>query len=128
MTARLYFEDGSADAVCPPVKALLSIMAFGEHDGLLAGSPEFRRMFTREAVLSSDWYHARLEAARSQAVRRCERILNHVAATRSSDKTGEISARLGLPDREEVVRKEMERKRGEEYLSLLHGAIGAQPF
>ena len=128
MTARLYFDDGSADAVCPPVKALLSIMAFGEHDGLLAGSPEFRRMFTREAVLSSDWYHDRLEAARSQAVRRCERILDHVATTRSSDKTGEISARLGLLDREEFIREQMERKRGEEYLSLLHGTIGAQPF
>ena len=128
ITARLYFEDGSADAVCPPVKALLSIMAFGEHDGLSASSPEFRSMFTREAVLASDWYHERLDTARSQAVRRCERILEHVAAMRSTDKTGEISARLGLPDREAFIRKEMERKRSQGYLALLHGTIGAQPF
>ena len=40
-TARLYFEDGSADAVCPPVRALLSIMAFGEHEGLNIDAPEF---------------------------------------------------------------------------------------
>ena len=128
ITARLYFDDGSADAVCPPVKALLSIMAFGEHDGLSIDSPDFRRMFTREAVLASDWYRDRLDAARSQAVGRCERILKHVAATRSTDKTGEISARLDLPEREEFVRKEMEHKRSQDYLSLLHGTIGAQPF
>lgn len=85
-------------------------------------------MFTREAVLASDWYHERLDTARSQAVRRCERILEHVAAMRSTDKTGEISARLGLPDREAFIRKEMERKRSQDYLALLPGTIGAQPF
>src|SRR6266566_1537916 len=52
-----YFEDGSIEAACPPIKALLHIMAFG-------GSPaaSLRAMFTRESLLASDWYAERLRA------------------------------------------------------------------
>ena len=127
-TARLYFDDGSAEAVCPPVRALLSIMAFGEYEGLTEGSPEFRCMFTREAVLASDWYQERLEVAQTRAVRRCERLHRHIAETRTRDKTGEVTARLGLQGLAERVHAEMERVRAPAYLEFLNGTIGAQPF
>lgn len=60
--AQLYFEDGSVEMAIPPLKALLHILAHGEHEGLTLRSPEFRALFDREAMLASDWYAARLKA------------------------------------------------------------------
>lgn len=127
-TAKLYFEDGSADAVCPPVRALLSIMAFGEHDGLKIDSPEFREMFSRESVLSSEWYRRRLEAAQAQAVGRCSRVIRHIDAVRVKDETGEVSARLSLEARASRAREEYDRVSEPGYLDFLKGMIGAQEF
>ena len=127
-TARLYFEDGSADAVCPPVRALLSIMAFGEHEGLKIDAPEFRAMFTRESVLQSEWYRSRLETAQGQAIARCDRVIRHIEATRANDVTGEVSDRLDLPARAERARAEHVRVSNPDYLDFLEGMIGAQQF
>ncbi len=127
-TARLYFDDGSADAVCPPIRALLSIMAFGEHHGLTVESPEFRSMFTRQSVLASDWYWDRLKAAQAQATRRCRRVLRHIAAVQDTDTTGEVSARLGLAQRAERATAELTRVSEPGYVDYLVGLVGAQPF
>ena len=57
-----YFEDGSIDVACPPLKALLHIMAYGEFEGKSITDPAIRALFTREALIASDWYQARLDA------------------------------------------------------------------
>ena len=49
--ARQYFEDGSVEAACPPLRALLHIMACGNWRGKGADDPEVRAMFTRESLL-----------------------------------------------------------------------------
>jgi hypothetical protein len=55
-----YFEDGSVEAACPPIKALLHIMALGITKGReVTRDPAIRAMFTREALLASDWYLGR---------------------------------------------------------------------
>ncbi|HYP17943.1 MAG TPA: hypothetical protein VEQ65_12095, partial [Opitutus sp.] len=59
-----YFNDGSIEQACPPLRALLHIMRDGKWEGKGADDPAFRALFTREAMLSSDWYAARLEAQR----------------------------------------------------------------
>ncbi|HUX38013.1 MAG TPA: hypothetical protein VMV44_08920 [Rectinemataceae bacterium] len=61
--ARNYLADGSADrGAIPPIRALLHIMAEGSFEGRGIEDPEIRRLFTREYVLSSPWYAARLDA------------------------------------------------------------------
>ncbi|MES2705965.1 MAG: hypothetical protein V4726_05115 [Verrucomicrobiota bacterium] len=60
--AKMYFEDGSIDRAIPPLKAMLEIMAHGNWEGKTALDPEFRALFTREAMLTSDWYTDRLNA------------------------------------------------------------------
>lgn len=58
--AESYFADGRLRA-CPPLKALLEIMAYGRTaDGLGLDSPELVAMSPRESVLASDWYAERL--------------------------------------------------------------------
>ena len=53
--AQSYFNDGSVELACPPLKALLHIMVHGEYEGQDAGHPAFRALFTRENLLASDW-------------------------------------------------------------------------
>ncbi|MFO0892364.1 MAG: hypothetical protein U0790_24895, partial [Isosphaeraceae bacterium] len=60
--ARQYFEDRSIDDACPPLRALLGIMADGQFEGKDVRHPDIRAMFTREALLSSRWYQERLAA------------------------------------------------------------------
>ena len=59
--AQQYFDYGTIEEMCPPLKVLLTIMATGEHEGRDAQHPEVRAMFTREALLASDWYAERLD-------------------------------------------------------------------
>jgi len=40
-----YFEDGSIDDACPPLKALLHIMAHGSYEGRDIHHPSIRKMF-----------------------------------------------------------------------------------
>jgi hypothetical protein len=58
--AQLYFDDGSVEAACPPLKALLHIMVHGSYQGMTLESRKFRALFTRENVLKSAWYKERL--------------------------------------------------------------------
>ena len=67
--ARKYFEDGSIGYACPPLKALLHIMAFDIYDSnndhpsvstesvkWTLSSEDFRKLFTAEEILKSEWY------------------------------------------------------------------------
>src|ERR1700723_3495226 len=63
-----YFEDGSVHPACPPLKALLHIMAHGSYEGLGAEAPEIRELFTRQALLASEWYGERLRVKQARDV------------------------------------------------------------
>ena len=58
--ARAYFEDGSIDDACPPLQALLHIMAYGNYQGQGIDAREVREMFGRDYLLGCDWYRERL--------------------------------------------------------------------
>ena len=58
--AQLYFQDGSIQDACPPLKALIHIMANGHYKGKTITDPAIRFMFTRDYLLQSDWYQERL--------------------------------------------------------------------
>jgi hypothetical protein len=106
--AQLYFEDGSVEAACPPIKALLHIMAYGHYEGKAVTDPAIRALFTREALLASDWYRERLNARQKRDIALWKR---HVAAT-GADAAKARLARVESPD----------------YVDSLVGTIGADPF
>jgi hypothetical protein len=103
-----YFEDGSIAAACPPLRALLHIMAHGEFEGRGVDDPAVRGLFAREAVLSSEWYRARLAA---KQVRDIALWTRHAAAVASP-----------------AARRQLERVSAPAYLAELQGTIGADPF
>jgi phosphoenolpyruvate carboxykinase (diphosphate) len=47
--AKGYLADGSIEDACPPLKALLHIMAEGKFDGKDLSHPDIRRLFSKEA-------------------------------------------------------------------------------
>ncbi len=115
--AQNYFYDGSVDAACPPLRALLHIMAHGDWEGKGIDHPEVRAMFSREAVLESDWYQERLRAKQARDIALWTR---HIAALQS--------AQLPMPERLADAHAQMARVSSPAYLTELVGTIGADPF
>jgi hypothetical protein len=62
--AAMYFADGSIDLASPPLRALLHIMRDDHFNGKGLDDPEIRGLFSREAMLQSEWFAGRLQAKR----------------------------------------------------------------
>jgi len=120
-----YFEDNSVEAACPPLKALLHIMAHGHYQGMTADSPEFRSLFTREALLASEWYAERLRTMQSRDIALWER---HVESLEWAAKASVVTRSMDLDERLRVARARLDRVRAPQYLNEIRGTIGADPF
>jgi len=125
--AQAYFADGTIEGAVPPLRALLEIMAHGESaEGWHLDTPEFRNMFSRETVLASDWYIARLDAKRAAALARSEAglaAIEHFAAVPGNE---EPSARLGIPERIAAAKFEIARFQTDAYWSQIVGTTGGE--
>lgn len=58
-------------------------MVHGEYQGLVLDSPELRRMFTRDALLASDWYAERLKVRQERDIALWKRHLAAVETFRA---------------------------------------------
>ncbi|MBV8552705.1 MAG: hypothetical protein JOY54_15515 [Acidobacteriaceae bacterium] len=119
-----YFKDGSVEAACPPIKALLHIMAHGEYKGMHENDPCLLEMFTRDSLLASDWYRDRLRAKQSIDIRLWKR---HTAALEGLLTGGVPAPQIDCKHRLSQAREQLKRVSSDAYLSELVGAIGADP-
>jgi hypothetical protein len=87
---------------------LLHIMAHGHYEGRDVHDPFVRSMFTREALLASDWYRERLRVKQQRDIA----LWTRHAATVGAGVAGAGLARVTSPA----------------YLDELVGTIGADPF
>ncbi len=127
--AESYFADGSIEMACPPLKALLEIMAHGQSaQGYTLDSPELRAMFTRESVLASDWYAARLDAKQRSDEARWTRAAGALYEFLDRADNAAVTARLGLAERRTKAQAERVRVGSAEYRRSLIGSIGLQPL
>lgn len=126
--AQRYFDDGSLQKACPPMQALLSIMAKGDWNGHNASSPEVRSLFTRDYLLSSDWYRARLETKQQRELALFERHLASLENYGELSHHGDAAIELGLAEKLEFVKAELRRIRDAGYVDRLVGTIGADPM
>ena len=126
--AEAYFTDGTIEDACPPLRALLHIMARGHFEGKDAAHPDVRALFTREALLASDWYHQRLVVKQQRDVslwtRHVRSLTEFLARAGHRDEAG----RLGIAGRLEHARAELERVSSHKYPAALVGTIGADPI
>jgi phosphoenolpyruvate carboxykinase (diphosphate) len=127
--ARAYFRDGTIALAVPPLRALLEIMAEGvTAAGWRLDSPEFRGMFTREAVLTADWYAQRLDAKQVAASARAIEGLAAIEKFVSTPGNEEPTARLDMLARVEGARAEAQRLSSAEYCEQLVGTVGRTPL
>jgi hypothetical protein len=126
--AELYFEDGSVAQACPPLQALLHVMRDGNWQGRGLADAEFRRLFTREYLLGSDWYAERLQARQTADVilwrnhaSYCERFLKRASHADEAE-------RLGIAERLKLARATLATTQAAEYVASLRGTLGAEPI
>jgi hypothetical protein len=122
--ARDYFAEGSVEAACPPLEALLHVMAHGSFNGMGADDPRFRGLFTRESMLASDWYRERLWTKQQRDLALWQRHQQSLEAYQSSP-----GSRLAdLEQRRKAVREQLARVKAPTYVDELVGTLGADPF
>ncbi len=122
-----YFEDGSIELACPPVKALLHIMRDDQWEGKGLDHPEFRKLFTREALLASDWYRERLKAKQLIDLRLWKQHVSYLKSFLNKSTHQEEAERLGIQGRLSYAEQELARVKSPAYLEHLHGTLGAEP-
>ena len=126
--AKRYLEDGSVEDACPPLQALLIIMATGKYAGMDAHHPDFRAMFTRESLLSSDWYRERLELKQARDIKLWEGHVECLQSFLLNESYADEAERLGLGERLDGARTRLENTRSPGYLAGLVGTLGADPL
>jgi hypothetical protein len=126
--ARQYFEDGSVRELCPPLRVLMSILAFGSHDGMTAHDPEVRKLFTRDALLASDWYRQRLQTKQRRDAALWGRHREYLMAFLARPTYADEAKRLGIEGRLRLAEAELKKVSEPAYLGELAGTIGAHPF
>ncbi|ELP91606.1 hypothetical protein EIN_129860 [Entamoeba invadens IP1] len=119
-----YIEDGTVEGACPPLKALLYIMATGSYNGMTIESKEFRAMFEPENVFSSEWYKLRLQTRQKTEVAKLNKNLKYlkdmiVARPRLTEK---------ITEQIKEVNEELAYISSEQYLQDIDGSIGTDPY
>lgn len=125
--AQMYIDDGTIEMACPPLRALLYIMANGEFDGKDVNYPGIRKMFTREGLLKSDWYTARLKSKQEIDVRLWKRHTDYLSNFLSKSSHRDEAERLEIRDRAKDAEEKLSWMKSSKYLDSLKYTIGADP-
>ncbi len=126
--ASLYFEDGSIEGACPPLRALLHIMRDGQYEGRTLADPEVRRLFTREAVLTSDWYHDRLTRKQLADEALWKRHIAYLKGFLGRASHRDEAERLGIATTLDKANETLAHIRSKAYLESLDGTLGLDPL
>jgi len=126
--AEHYFLDGSIEAACPPLKALLHIMKNGDFEGQKLEDPRIRQMFTREAMMNSDWYQARLQAKQKRDIILYQKHIARLENFLSMESHSDAADELHIMERLDKAKDELRRIQSTEYLKALFGTIGTDPL
>jgi len=120
-----YFEDGSVDDACPPLKALLHIMAYGHYEGRSLDDPAIRQMFSRESLLESAWYHERLAIKQQRDAKLWQHHRDNLNDQITALDEDESERRVQLTERINKTDRMIERVNSQDYITRLHGTLGA---
>jgi len=123
-----YLEDGSVEDACPPLQALLLVMATGRYAGMDVHHPDFRAMFTRDNLLASDWYHERLEIKQRRDIALWQRHNASLQRFLDDETYIDEAERLGIRDRLQTARQKLQEVESPQYLQDLVGTLGADPL
>ena len=120
-----YFNDGSIEDACPPLRALLSIMAHGQYEGMDETDPQIREMFTLDSLLASDWYHERLERRQLRDIELWTKLLANTEHALAHPERFDSLFLAELESRCTHAQRELVHVQRAEYLEELVGTLGA---
>ena len=123
--AMAYFEDGSIDNACPPLQALLHIMAKGDYMGKTIEDPSIRNMFTRDYLLQSDWYKLRLTIKQQRDTAFWKNNRDYIEQKMLETGEEEAEKQADLQARLDTANKMIERVSSQDYYNKLQGTLGA---
>ncbi len=123
-----YLEDGSIEDACPPLQALLMIMAAGSYSGMDVHHPDIRAMFTRESLLASDWYKERLHTKQRRDIGMWNRHVSHLQRFLDDKDYEDESQRLDIPQRLQMAKQKLAAVQEPDYIESLVGTLGADPL
>ena len=123
--AQSYIEEGSVDDACPPLQALLHIMAEGSYEGKTIDDPNIRNMFTREYLMQSDWYMERLKHKQARDLKLWRTNLDYVNQKMSETLDSESDKRADLQARIEDAENRIDIASSDDYVEFLKGTLGA---
>jgi len=84
-------------------------------------------MFTRDYLLQSDWYQARLRTKQSRDTILWQRHVDSLTTFLNDSTNQEDADRLRIRDRLETANRELTRVSSPTYLETLVGTLGADP-
>ena len=126
--AQQYFSDGSVKQACPPLQALLHIMLHDQWEGKDLNHPDVRKLFTRENLIASDWYAARLKAKQAVDRKLWKRHIEYLDKFQKRPTHMDEAARLDIASRLAHARVMLATVDATAYLDTLSGTLGAEPI
>ncbi len=123
--ALAYFEDDSINDACPPLQAILHIMADGSYEGKTIDDPAVRNMFTREYLLQSDWYQERLRIKQERDAALWQMNRDYVEQKMDDTTESETEKWAQMQERIEKAEQKIEWVSSQTYLDRLQGTLGA---
>ncbi|MGB7344134.1 MAG: hypothetical protein WBD20_07965 [Pirellulaceae bacterium] len=126
--AKAYFDDGGYELACPPLQAILDIMAHGDHNGKTINDPEIRELFSREALLESDWYKRRLSEKKQRDIDHWKAFADRIEQKIKDDDARGAVSDLNLKQRLEYAQQNLANAQSPNYEQELIGTLGADPM
>ncbi len=123
-----YFADGSVEQACPPLKALLHIMAHGEYEGADLRSDKVRALFTRPVMMESEWYAERLDSQQVTDLAAWKRHTTYLRKFLERESHRGVADRLGIEERLAAAEQRLAKVSSPDYRQNLVGTLGRQPI
>ncbi len=123
-----YFNDGSINAACPPLKAVLHIMAYGIYNGMSVDDKSVREMFTLDNLLKSEWYIERLISKQLGDISLLQKHVAYLHKLLASPNTKLIADDLKLKERLDLAEEQLSKVKSPAYLKSLSGSLGTDPI
>lgn len=123
-----FMKDGTFEALCPPLQALVKIMIDGKYEGMDRNDPEFRKLFTPDYVLNSNWYKDRLKLKQEKDVAYWTKSIAYIEDTNSKQNYQEAVVRLDLVAKLDEAKAMLKKVKSDAYLKSLIGTLGADPL
>ena len=125
--AQLYLDDGSIEFACPPLKALLHIMAEGTYEGKDVHHPDVRELFSHDTIVNSDWYEERIRKKAEVDRKLWRRHVETLEEFSNKETYRQEIKRLNTRSRINQAREKLAQVERDGYIEQLRGTLGVDP-